>query len=143
MAVEMIQESVLIEAIMSTRTQIDFLWQVFITVHIAVFAMLFIYGEVVDDLKLLIRIFAVAGMVIFDWINGKALVGAYLLLDAMQDQYRVLYGQAERFQPKFYEQFVLAQYADRPNMVLLTHGMALAVVGIALMTRRLIKNAPR
>ena len=77
MAVEMIQESVLIEAIMSTRTQIDFLWQVFITVHIAVFAMLFIYGEVVDDLKLLIRIFAVAGMVIFDWINGKALVGAY------------------------------------------------------------------
>lgn len=143
MATELIQESVLIEAIMMTRTQIDFLWQVFITVHIAVFAMLFIYGQVVDDLKLVIRLFAVAGMILFDWINGKALVGAYLLLDAMQDQYRVLYGQAERFQPKFYEQFVLAQYGDRPNMVLLTHGMALMVVAIALMTRRVLQNQPR
>jgi hypothetical protein len=45
MPTEMIQESALIEAVMMTRTQIDFLWQVFITVHIAVFALLFIYGE--------------------------------------------------------------------------------------------------
>lgn len=143
MAAQLLQESVLIEAIMSTRQQIDFLWQVFITVHIAVFAMLFIYGEVVDDLTVVIRIFALTGMVIFDWINGKALTLAYLLLDAMQDQYRTLYGQADRFQPKFYEQFVLAQYSDRPNMVLLTHGLALLVVAFALMTRRMIDKAPR
>jgi hypothetical protein len=80
-------------------------------------------------------------MTLFQWINGKALIGAYLLLDAMQDQYRALYGQAERFQPKFYEQFVLASYADRPNMVYITHGLALLVVGYALMTRQSPKAA--
>ncbi|MBL8965279.1 MAG: hypothetical protein JNK70_14635, partial [Phycisphaerae bacterium] len=88
-----------------------------ITVHIAVFAMLFIYGKSVDDLKLSVRTFAALGMAAFEWINGKALTAAYLLLDAMQDQYRATFGQPERFQPKFYEQFVLAQYSDRPNMV--------------------------
>lgn len=141
MTTEMIQESALIEAVMMTRTQIDFLWQVFITVHIAVFALLFIYGEHVDNFTLTIRLFALAGMTLFQWINGKALIGAYLLLDAMQDQYRALYGQAERFQPKFYEQFVLASYADRPNMVYITHGLALLVVGYALMTRQSPKAA--
>ncbi|MBL8566374.1 MAG: hypothetical protein JNM89_11720 [Hyphomicrobiaceae bacterium] len=135
-----LEESALIEAIMMTRTQIDFLWQVFITVHIAVFAMLFIYGKSVDDLKLSVRTFAALGMAAFEWINGKALTAAYLLLDAMQDQYRAAFGQPERFQPKFYEQFVLAQYSDRPNMVLMTHGTILFVVATALVARKLIQN---
>ncbi len=135
-----LEESALVEAIMMMRTQIDFLWQVFITVHIAVFAMLFIYGKSVDELKLSVRGFAAAGMAAFLWINGKALTAAYLLLDAMQDQYRAAFGQPERFQPKFYEQFVLAQYADRPNMVLMTHCSVLFVVVTALVARRLIQN---
>ncbi|MFN3869566.1 MAG: hypothetical protein ACK4MF_10930 [Hyphomicrobiaceae bacterium] len=137
----MLEESALIEAIMMTRTQIDFLWQVFITVHIAVFAMLFIYGKSVDGLKVSVRIFAAFGMSMFVYINGKALTGAYLLLDAMQDQYRASFGQPDRFQAKFYEHFVLAEYGDRPNMVLIVHGTALFVVVVALLARKLIQNA--
>lgn len=140
---EMIQEGVLIEAIIDTRTQIDFIWQVFITVHIALFALLFIYSEAVDRWNALARIFALAGIALFDWINGKALVSTYLLLDAMQDQYRVLYGQVDRFQPKFYEHFVLAQYADRPDMVLITHGLAFVVVFVVLIARHLIHKVAR
>ena len=41
----MIQEATLIEAILGFRAQIDFLWQFFVTVHIAIFALLFIYDE--------------------------------------------------------------------------------------------------
>lgn len=141
MAVGVLDESALIEAIMMTRTQIDFLWQVFITVHIAVFAMLLIYGKSVDGLKLSVRGFAAVGIGAFLWINGKALTSAYLLLDAMQDQFRANFGQPERFQPKFYEQFVLAQYGDRPNMVLMTHSTVLVVVVVALIARKLIENA--
>lgn len=140
MALEMLQEGVLIEAIIDTRTQIDFIWQVFITVHIALFALVFLYSETVAQWNVAARTMALAGIALFDWINGKALVSTYLLLDAMQDQYRVLYGQVERFQPKFYEHFVLAQYTDRPDMVLITHGMAFAVVFVVLVARHLINR---
>jgi hypothetical protein len=143
MDTSVLQEGVLIEAIIDTRTQIDFIWQVFITVHIALFALLFIYSSAIDTWNALARIFALAGAGLFDWINGTALAKTYLLLDAMQDQYRALYGQAERFQPKFYEHFVLAQYADRPDMVLITHGMAFFVVFTVLVARQLIHRATR
>lgn len=138
-----LQEGVLIEAIIDTRTQIDFIWQVFITVHIALFALLFIYSDAVDRWNATARIFALAGIAMFEYINGTAISKAYLLLDAMQDQYRALYGQVERFQPKFYEHFVLAQYADRPDMVLITHGSAFVVIFIVLIARHLIHRAAR
>ena len=141
MELGVLQESVLVEAIIDTRTQIDFIWQVFITVHIALFALLFIYSEAVDRWKFMAWFFAMAGVGLFEWINGKALVSAYLLLDAMHDQYRVLDGQPERFQPRFYEQFVLAQYADRPDMVMVTHGLALTTVFIVLVARHLIHRS--
>lgn len=137
------QEGVLVEAIIDTRTQIDFIWQVFITVHIALFALIFIYSEAVDRWNALARVFALFGVGAFEYINGMALMKAYLLLDAMHDQYRTSFGQVERFQPKFYEQFVLAQYADRPDMVLITHGSAFAFVFIVLIGRQLIHKADR
>jgi hypothetical protein len=141
METTMLQEGVLIEAIIDTRTQIDFIWQVFITVQIALFALLFIYSKAVNNWNALARLFALAGVAIFDWINGKALVSAYLLLDALHDQYRVLYGQVERFQPKLYNQFVLANYGDRPDMVLITHGLAFGVVFVVLIARQAIHRA--
>ena len=143
MDLNVLQEGVLIQAIVETRTQIDFIWQVFITVHIALFALLFIYSEAINTWNAMARIFALLGVALFDWINGKALVQTYLLLDAMQDQYRFLYGQVDRFQPKFYEHFVLAQYADRPDMVMITHGLAFAVVFVVLVARHLIHRATR
>ncbi len=143
MDASVLQEGVLIEAIIDTRTQIDFIWQVFITVHIALFALLFIYSEAVDRWNAAARLIALFGVAAFEYINGTALVKAYLLLDAMHDQYRTLYGQVERFQPKFYEQFVLSQYADRPDMVMITHGSAFAVVFIVLIARQLIHRAAR
>lgn len=40
------------------------------------------------------------------------------LLDATLDQYRFLHGKADRFQATFYEQFMLADFSDRPTIVL-------------------------
>ena len=111
----MIQEATLIEAIFGFRAQIDFLWQFFVTVHIAIFALLFIYDEAVESLNIIARIFAIAGVALFGWINGKALANTYLLLDATLDQYRALYGQADRFQPDFFRHFVSMSFADRPR----------------------------
>ena len=109
-----LQESTLVEAIMAVRGQIDFLWQFFVTVHIAIFALLFIYDHAVENLNAVAKLFAVLGVAAFEWINGNALAHTYLLLDAMQDQFRWNFGQADRFHPAFYDQFVLASYQPAP-----------------------------
>lgn len=138
----MIEEQALIDMILHSRSQVDFLWQFFVTVHIAVFALLFIYNDAVENLNFIARTLAIAGIALFDWINGNALKGAYRLLDASQDQYRALYGAVDRFQPDFYHHFVQATFADRPMMVNVTHGMAFAVVILSLLSIRFIRHRP-
>ncbi len=135
-----VAESSLIEAIMDARGQIDFLWQFFVTVHIAIFALLFIYEPAVEALNWVARVVSVLGVAAFEYINGNALINAYLLLDSMLEQYRMSYGQAARFHPAFYDQFVLANYSTRPGLVLVTHSTALAVVLIAFLSRRFIQT---
>ncbi|MGQ0673782.1 MAG: hypothetical protein ACT4N2_13025 [Hyphomicrobium sp.] len=139
----MIEEQALISAIMETRQQIDFLWQFFVTVHIAIFALLFIYDHAVENLNILARAFAVAGVALFEWINGNALANTYRLLDAMLDQYRHLYGDVTRFRPSFYAEFVMARFSDRPDLVKITHGMAFAVVILAFVSKSFIQARRR
>jgi hypothetical protein len=136
----MIQEATLIEAILSFRSQVDFLWQFFVTVHIAIFALLFIYDDAVESLNVVARAFALGGVALFEWINGKALSNTYLLLDATLDQYRALYGEVSRFQPAFFQHFVGQTFNDRPAMVLLTHSMAFVVILLALLSREFIQT---
>jgi len=136
----MIQEATLIDAILSIRSQVDFLWQFFVTVHIALFALLFIYDEAVENLNIIARLFALVGVALFEWINGKALASTYMLLDATLDQYRALYGQAERFQPAFFQHFVGQSFADRPATVLTTHSMAFVVIMLAFLSREFIQT---
>lgn len=135
----MIEEHTLVDTILHARSQIDFLWQFFITVHIAVFALLFIYNDAVENLNFLARTLSIAGIALFDWINGNALKGAYNLLDASHNQYRALYGASERFQPDFFHHFVEASFANRPMMVNITHGMAFSVVILSLLSIRFIR----
>lgn len=132
-------EEALISAIMETRQQIDFLWQFFVSVHIAIFALLLLYDHAVEGLNTLARAFCVAGIAAFEWINGNALAGAYLMLDSILEQYRFAYGQADRFHYAFYENFVLANYYSRPAMVLVTHSTALVIVLLAFISRRFIQ----
>jgi hypothetical protein len=68
---------------------------------------------------------------LFERINGKALAKTHLLLDATVDQYRTLYGQADRFQPDVFRHFVSMSFADRPATVLVTHSMAFVVIIMA------------
>ena len=137
-----LSEGTLVDAIMSARGQVDFLWQFFVTVHIAIFALLFIYDHAVEGLNWIARMFCVAGIAAFEWINGNALANAYFMLDSMHEQYRWAFGQVDRFHPAFYEQFVLASFATRPGMVTITHSTALLVVMLAFVSRRFIQSSP-
>ena len=135
-----LNEGSLVEAIMNARGQIDFLWQFFVSVHIAIFALLFIYDHAVEGLNWAGKIFSVAGIAAFEWINGNALANAYFMLDSMHEQYRWAFGQVQRFHPAFYENFVLANFSTRPEMVVFTHSTALAVVLLAFVSRRFIQS---
>lgn len=140
----MIEEQALISAVMETRQQVDFLWQFFVTVHIALFALLFIYDRAVENLNIIARAFAVGGVALFEWINGNALANTYRLLDAMMNQYRHWYGQDEaRFLPDFYREFVMSRFADRPDLIKITHGMAFVVVMLAFASSSFIQSRRR
>lgn len=141
---EPLAEGTLVEAIMDTRAQIDFLWQFFVTLHIAIFALLFIYDEVVESLNIIARVLAVAGVALFDYINGRALQNTYHLLDAMLEQYRMFFGQdQDRFHPAFLREFVQASFEGRADMIYITHGMALFVVLLAMVSRSFIQRRAR
>lgn len=136
----MIEEAALLKAIVNTRQQIDFLWQFFVSVEIAIFALLFIYDSVVENMNFVAKVMAALGVALFCWINGNAISNTYLLLDAMINQYAVWYGKPTRFDPAFLEHFVKVNYADRPQLVLVTHSLSLAIVVLALFWRRFIQT---
>ena len=136
-----IDEQTLMEAIMQTRGQVDFLWQFFMTVQIAIFALLFIYDEAVESLNGFARFLAICAIALFDWINAEALQNAYALLDALHQQYRADFGQPERFQSVLYHHFVLANFAGRVTMISITHSLAFSVVLLALFWRRFIQHS--
>ena len=137
----MLPEPMLVDGIIATRAQIDFLWQFFITVHIAIFALLLIYDDAVENLNFIARALALGGIGVFEWINGNALTNTYLLLDAFLEQYRALYGQVDRFEPAFFQHFVQMSFADRPGTVLVTHTTAFVVILLALVSRDFIQQS--
>ena len=139
----MLPEPMLVDGIIATRAQIDFLWQFFITVHIAIFALLLIYDDAVENLNFIARALALGGIGVFEWINGNALTNTYLLLDAFLEQYRALYGQVDRFEPAFFQHFVQMSFAYRPGTVLTTHTTAFVVILLALVSRDFIQSRKR
>ena len=138
----MIDQPTLVAAIMELRQQIDFLWQFFVTVHIAIFALLFIYDHAVESMNFIARVFAVAGVAIFEWINGNAIAGCYRLMDAMTAQYRNIISE-EKFHPDFVREFIQISFADRPELIKITHGMAFAVVILAFISSSFIQSRKR
>ena len=137
------QEQTLVEAIMHVRGQIDFLWQFFVTVQLALFALIFIYDEAVDSLNGLARILALCGIGIFSYINGNALRHAYGLIIALHQQYKLDYGQPGRFQAGLQKAFVDADYGGREDMIMITHGLAFVVVALALVFPSFVQHRRR
>lgn len=136
-------ESTLVEAILALHAQIDFRWNFFVSVQLAIFALLLIYDEAVENLNIVLRGFAIVAIGLFDGLNGLGLVKAYHILDAALEQYRALYGKASRFEPAFYQYFVQAEFKDGPITIYFTHGMAFLVVALALIFRSFIQGKRR
>ncbi|MGH6816477.1 MAG: hypothetical protein ACREC6_12310 [Hyphomicrobiaceae bacterium] len=137
------QEQTLIEAIILTRTRIDFVWQSFVTVHLAVFALVLIYDDAVEGMNAVARTFTLVGIALFEWINGTALIDAYSLADALHHQFRADFGQPSKpYHPEFAKHFVGTQLGSQENLIMTTHGMAFAFVTMALLWRQFMQKRP-
>ena len=137
------QEQTLIDLIMHARTQIDFLWQFFVTVQLALFALIFIYDEAVDSLNGVARTLALFGIGLFSYINDNALRSSYELIIALHAQFKADYGQAGRFVPQLHHALVEIDYSGRPEMIVVTHGLAFTVVALALVFPAFIQHRQR
>lgn len=137
---EPIGEQTLVEAIMQVRGQIDFLWQFFVTVQLALFALIFIYDEAVDSLNGLARTLALFGIGVFSYINGNALRSAYELVIALHAQYKHDYGKPGRLVSALQHAFVDTDYSGRSDMIFMTHGLAFTVVALALVFPTFIQH---
>lgn len=134
------EEQIIVEAIMDTRGQLDFVWQFFMTVQIAIFAVIFIYDDAVDRLNTFARMLAIGAIALFDWINANALFSIYNLLDALHHQYRMQFGNVSRYHEAFYKQFVLATYDNPLTTLMLTHGLAFGVAAIAIVWKGFVTS---
>jgi hypothetical protein len=138
-----IQEQTMVDAIMHVRGQIDFLWQFFVTVQLALFALIFIYDEAVDSLNGLARTLSLFGLGVFSYINGNALRHSYELITALHQQYKLDYGQPGRFLASLQKAFVDVDYSGRGEMIMITHGLAFAVVAMALVLPSFVQHRRR
>lgn len=132
----MLSDQALVDAIMQARAQVDFLWQFFVSVHIAMFAFLFIYDDAVDTMNIVARFLLVVALGIFSWINGHAILSAYDLLNGLHHQFRFQFGQMDKYDPNFFQHFVLSYYDGRQQMVMMTHGLAMSVITLSIFWRR-------
>ena len=136
----MLSDQAIVDAIMQARSQVDFLWQFFVSVHIAMFAFLFIYDDAVDTMNIVARVLLVVALGIFSWINGQAILAAYDLLNGLHHQFRFQFGQMDKYDPNFFQHFVLTYYDGRFQMVATTHGLAMSVVTLSIFWRRFFSN---
>lgn len=136
----MLSDQAIVDAIMQARSQIDFLWQFFVSVHIAMFAFLFIYDDAVDTMNTVARVLLVGAMGIFSWINGQAILSAYDLLNGLHHQFRLQFGQMDKYDPSFFKHFVLSYYDGRREMIATTHGLAMLVITLSVFWRRFISR---
>jgi hypothetical protein len=138
-----VEQQALTYAIIGTRNQIDFIWNFFVTVNMAVFALLFIYDETVASMKWITRIFMACGVAAFDFINGNGLVNAYTLLDALHDQFRTNFENLPKLTTAYRISFINAQYGDMSKLVMLTHGAALITVVLTLFWPSFLQHKKR
>ncbi len=137
------EQQALVEAIVGARSQIDFIWQFFVSAQLAVFALLMIYDHVVEELNIFAKFLILVAIGTFDWINAGALMTAYQLLDALHDQYRSSFGSLAGIRPLFRAHFVNARFDTGPQTVMFTHSLAFAAVFFTILWQGFIRRRPR
>lgn len=122
-------EEALMTGLLGAGEKVDTLWNMFITVHMAIFGFYLLNKRKLGWPEVAV---AFVGYLGFAWINANALIYAYDLLGGFYAQYRIQYGNPDRFAKMLYSALIDREFANRTTVVWSVHGAAICIVALAL-----------
>jgi hypothetical protein len=127
--------SSLLEAMVSTGSQIDSEWSMYIVVHLGLFWFFFLIHRPLLVVERAIAMFAYGA---FAYINGNSLISTYNLLEAMRSDLVTRFRDELVNTPATMRVLAENYYGGREELIYVTHGAALVVVALLLVFRNAI-----
>jgi len=127
--------SSLLEAMVSTGSQIDSEWSMYIVVHLGLFWFFFLVHRPLLVVERFIALFAYGA---FAYINGNSLISTYNLLEAMRSDLVMRFRNELANTPAMARVLAENYYGGREELIYVTHGAALVVVALLLIFRNAI-----
>jgi hypothetical protein len=127
--------SSLLEALVSTGSQIDSEWSMYVVVHLGLFWFFFLIHRPLLIVERAIALFAYGA---FAYINGNSLINTYNLLEAMRSDLVTRFRDALANTPQMAKVLAADYYGGRDELIYVTHGAAFAVVALLLIFRNAI-----
>jgi hypothetical protein len=127
--------SSLLEAWVETGNQIDSEWSMYIVVHLGLFWFFFLVHRPLLFVERAIALFAYGA---FAYINGNSLISTYNMLEAMRSDLVANFRDALANTPATANELAQNYYGGRDELILVTHGVAFAVVALLLIFRNVI-----
>lgn len=121
-----------LQAMIQTGNQIDNQWSMYIVVHLGLFWFFFLVHRPFLFVERAVALFAYGAFAV---INGGALTNSYNFLEAMRlDILNGFQGQLANT-PRLENALEVTNFADKGEIILITHGVAFAVVAVFLLFR--------
>ncbi len=127
--------SSLLEAMVSTGSQIDSEWSMYIVVHLGLFWFFFLIHRPLLVVERTIALFAYGA---FAYINGNSLISTYTLLEAMRSDLVTRFRNELANTPAMARVLADNYYGGREELIYVTHGAAFIVVALLLIFRNVI-----
>lgn len=122
-------EEALMTGLVGAGEKVDALWNMFITVHMAIFGFYLLNKRKLGWPEVAV---AFVGYLGFAWINANALIYTYDLLGGFYAQYRIQYGNPDRFAKLLYSALIDKEFSSRASVVWSVHAAAICIVAVAL-----------
>jgi len=124
-----------LEAMVQTGIKIDNLWSMYIVVHLGLFWFFFLVHRPLLFVERALALFAYGA---FAFVNGNALLASYLMLEAMRRDFVTAYSAALADLPTMEASIAGASFANRGDLILITHSGAFVIVALMLIFRNSI-----
>jgi hypothetical protein len=120
------------QTLVMISNKVDGLWQMYIGVHLGIFWLLFFMHR---PLLAIERFIALIAYTFFAAVNGKAMMDTYALLDSLRLDLLNNFPDAVARVPDTAALMQSVDYGDRTMLILISHGLAWALVVLTLAFR--------
>jgi hypothetical protein len=124
--------STVLQTLVQAGSQIDSQWSMYIVVHLGLFWFFFLVHRPLLFIERGVALCAYAGFV---FINGNALANTYRFLEALRTDLTTRFADEVARAPATARALASINYADRDDIILVTHGIAFLVVALFLLFR--------